>query len=279
MRSMWKGHLRFHLVTIPIKLYSAAETSSTISFNQLHEKDNGRIGYVKTCKRCGQEVPNDEIVKGYQYEPDQYVIVDDEDLDKLRVRSTKIIDIEGFVNRDEVHPTLFEKPYYAGPDGVVATKTYALLREALARSDKIGVGRVVLRDRESFVAMAPHGPGIVFYKLRFPQEVRPVQAVPQIDEAAEVDEKELKLASQLVDTMAIAFSELEFVDHYQQALKELITAKIEGREIVTAEEEEREPVDILSALEESIERAREDRKPMQKADGRAGRKRSRKTGS
>jgi DNA end-binding protein Ku len=267
MRAMWKGHLRFHLVTIPIRLFSAEESSNRISFNQLHREDNGRIGYVKTCKKCGKEVSGSDIVRGYEYEPDQYVVLRDEDIDQLKVKSTKIIEIEGFVDASEVHPMLYDKPYFAGPDGPVATKSYALLREALARSGKMGVGRVVLRDREDVVVMSPIGPGIVMYKLRYSHEVRDVHDVPQVDEASGVKESELDLAQQLIDTMSRPFDEIEYRDRYQEALKELIQARIEGREVVVVEEEEEAPVDIMSALQASIAQARASREPMQRADG------------
>jgi DNA end-binding protein Ku len=278
MRSMWKGHIRFHLVTIPIRLYSAEESSNRISFNQLHRQDHGRIGYVKTCKKCGQEVAGEEIVRGYEYEPDQYVVLKDEDLDQLKVKSTKIIEIEGFVDAEEVHPMLYDKPYFAGPDGPVATRSYALLREALARSGKMGVGRIVLRDREDVVVMSPIGPGIVLYKLRYAQEVRDVHDVPQVEETAEVKESELELAQQLIETMSRPFEEIEYRDRYQEALKELIEARIEGREVVTVEEEEAAPADIMSALEASIAQARASREPMKRADGKRAPRKKAKAG-
>ena len=127
MRAIWKGHIRFSLVTIPIRIYNAIETSESISFNQLHKECNGNIGYDKKCKKCGEVVKNESIVKGYKYEPDQYVIIEDSDFEKVRLKSTKVIEIEGFVDESEVHPTLFDSPYYAGPDGEVASKAYALL--------------------------------------------------------------------------------------------------------------------------------------------------------
>src|SRR5690606_19884524 len=127
MRSIWKGHIRFSLVTIPIRIYNAIETSETISFKQLHKEDNGPIGYDKRCRKCNKNVKMEDIVKGYQYEPDQFVIIEPEDLDKLKLKSTKVIEIEGFVDATEVPATLYDAPYYAGPDGDVAAKTFALL--------------------------------------------------------------------------------------------------------------------------------------------------------
>ena len=135
MRAIWKGHIRFSLVTIPIRVYGAIETAQTMRFNQLHKDCNGAIGYQKKCKKCGESVDKEEIVKGYQYEPEQYVIVEQSDFDKLKLKSTKAIDIEGFVDASEVHSTLFDTPYFVGPDGEVASKPYNLLCQTQAGQD------------------------------------------------------------------------------------------------------------------------------------------------
>lgn len=264
MRAIWKGHIRFSLVTIPIAVYSAIETSKMISFNQLHKEDNGRVGYQKKCKKCGDILGKDDIVKGYEYEPDQYVLIDDEDFEKVKVKSTKVIEIEGFIDAEEVHPTLFEAPYYAGPDGPVAAKAYALLAQTLRDTGKMGIGRVALRDRENIVMITPHGPGLVMYKLRFPDEVRAVDKVPQLD-GLEADKDQLKLARTLVDSMATSLADIEMVDHYKAAINEMVVAKVEGKEVVTVEEEDRPVVDIMTALKESIEKAKDSKKPMKKA--------------
>src|SRR6266480_5835798 len=126
MRSIWKGHIRFSLVTIPIRIYNAVNTEETIRFNQLHKEDHGAVGYEKKCKKCGKALTAEEIVKGYQFEPEQYVIVSPEDVEKIKLKSTKVIEIEGFIDASEVHPTLYESPYFAGPDGLVAAKTYSM---------------------------------------------------------------------------------------------------------------------------------------------------------
>ncbi len=267
MRAMWKGHIRFSLVTIPVRIYNAIETAETIRFNQLHKECNGNIGYVKKCKKCEEVVKNEDIVKGYKYEPDQYVIVEQEDLDKIKLKSTKIIEIEGFVDASEVHPTLYDSPYFAGPDGEVASKAYALLCETLRRSDKLGVGRVVLRDRENVMLLSPHPDrGLMLYKLRYPQEIRSIKEVPLVN-GMEADEQQLKLAETLVDSMTTSFNALELKDRYKDALRDLIQEKIEGKEIVAVEEEERPVVDIMTALKQSIEQAKTEKKPMKKATG------------
>src|SRR5256885_15112381 len=164
MRSIWKGHIQFSLVTIPIRIYNAVDTEETIRFNQLHKEDNGAVGYEKKCKKCGKTLTAEEIVKGYQFEPEQYVIVSPEDIAKIKLQSTKVIEIEGFIDAGEVHPSLYESPYLAGPDGPVAAKTYSLLSEALKASGKVAVGKVGLRDREEAVTMAPQDGGLMLYK-------------------------------------------------------------------------------------------------------------------
>src|SRR5467141_5193456 len=182
MRSIWKGHIRFSLVTIPIRIYNGVDTEETIRFNQLHKDDNGAVGYEKKCKKCGKALSAEEIVKGYQFEPEQYVIVSPDDLAKIKLKSTKVIEIEGFIDAAEVHPSLYESPYLIGPDGPVAAKTYSLLSQALKTSGKVGVGKVVLRDREEVVMISPLDGGLVLYKLRNPQELRKMDDVPQIEQ-------------------------------------------------------------------------------------------------
>src|SRR4051812_17149033 len=217
MRSIWKGHIRFSLVTIPIRIYNAVDTDETIRFNQLHKEDNGPVGYEKKCKKCGKALTTEEIVKGYQFEPEQYVIVSAEDLAKVKIQSTKVIEIEGFIDATEVHPSLYESPYLAGPDGPVAAKTYALLSEALNASGKVGVGKVVLRDREEAMMIAPQDGGIMLYRLRQPSEVRKMADVPQL-ERKDINKDELKLSISLVESMASTMGELDLTDRYKEAL-------------------------------------------------------------
>lgn len=274
MRAIWKGHIRFSLVTIPVRIYNALDSAQTISFNLLTREGHHPVAYEKKDKVTGKVLRNEDIVKGYQYEPGQYVIIEQEDLDKIKLKSTRIIEIEGFVQANEVHPTLYETPYFIGPDGDVAAKTYALLTAALKETGKVGVGRVVLRDRETPVLLNPHEGGILMYKLRYPDELRSIREVPQLIEA-KADKEQLKLAKSLIDSMSVKFSSIKLEDHYLIELKKLIKAKIEGREIVSVEEPEPEVVDIMTALKESIARAKQ--KPMEKAKGKTAEKVSSKT--
>ena len=266
MRAIWKGHIRFSLVTIPIRVYGAIDSAQSIRFNQLHKDCNGMVGYQKKCKKCGESLDKEEIVKGFQYEPDQFVIVEDSDFNALKLKSTKAIDIEGFVDKSDVHTTLFDTPYFVGPDGEVASKPFNLLCHTLKKTGKMGIGRVVLRDREDVVLIAPEQNGIMFYKLRYPDEIRDINSVPDLNTGDPTDE-ELKLAETLVASMNIKLADIELKDRYGDALRDVINAKIDGKEIVTVEEEEKEVVDIMTALKASIEQAKSEKKPMKKATG------------
>ncbi|HZJ16254.1 MAG TPA: Ku protein [Chthoniobacteraceae bacterium] len=266
MRSIWKGHIQFSLVTIPVRIYNAVDTKEAIQFNQLHKEDNGPVGYDRKCKKCGKVLTAEEIVKGYQFEPEQYVIVSPDDLAKIKLKSTKVIEIEGFIDSSEVHATLYESPYFAGPDGSVAAKPYSLLTQALKTSGKVAVGKVVLRDREDAVMIAPLDGGLVLYKLRSPKELRKMESVPQI-EKREVNKDELKLSVSLVESMTSTLEKLDLTDRYRDALREMIEAKIAGKEVVSVAEEEKPVVDIMTALKQSIERTKAQKKPMEKAKG------------
>ena len=264
MRSIWKGHIRFLLVAIPIRVYNAIEASERIQFNQLHREDFGPIGYDKRCKKCSQVVTNDEITKGYQYEPDRYASVEPEEIAKVKIKTTRAVDILGFVESSEIPSTFFDSPYYIGPDGPVAEKPFALLRQVLRDTGKVGLAKVVLRDREDLVAVFPHGDGIVLQKLRYPAEVRKMEDVPEIDAVPKIDKKELSLATSLVEQMVTTFSEIDTVDHYHEALRKLIDSKIKGKKVAEFEKEEEIPrLDIMTALKKSLQAS--SRKPMVKA--------------
>lgn len=273
MRSIWKGHIRFLLVAIPIRVYNALEASERIQFNQLHRDDFGPIGYDKRCKKCGEIVTNDQITKGYQYEPDRYAIVEPEEIAKIKIKTTRAVDILGFVESSEVAPMFFDSPYYIGPDGPVAEKPFALLRQVLKDTGKIGLAKVVLRDREDLVAVFPHDDGIVLQKLRYPAEVRKVEDVPEIDAAPKLDKKELALATSLVEQMITTFADIDTVDHYHEALRNLIDSKIKGKKVTEFEKYEEPPrMDIMTALKKSLQAS--SRKPMVKAAPTASKKKA-----
>jgi len=264
MRSIWKGHIRFLLVAIPVRVYNAIEASEKIQFNQLHREDYGPIGYDKRCKKCSQIVSNDQITKGYQYEPDRYAIVEPEDIAKIKIKTTKAVDIIGFVDAGEIPTTFYDAPYFAGPDGPVSEKPYALLREVMKQTGKVGLGKVVLRDREDLVAVFPMEDGLVLQKLRYPHEVRSIENVPEVTTAKSLDKKELALATTLVEQMTTTLEEIDMTDQYHEALKTLIDSKVKGKKTVEFEPVEELPrLDIMSALKKSLQAS--SRKPMVKA--------------
>jgi DNA end-binding protein Ku len=248
-------------------VYNALSSSESISFNLLHKDCSGSIGYLKRCKKCGETVGNDQIVKGYQYEPDKFVIVEKEDLEKVRLKSTRIIEISGFIDASLIDPVMCDAAYFAGPDGAVASAAYGLLSETLQKTGKVGVGKVVIRDREEAVMIGPMGKGLVMYKLRSPGEIRQMAEVPGLDEIGPADAPAVKLAESLVEAMTTELSALDLTDRYAQAVREIINAKIQGKEIVSIVEEEQPSIDIMTALKASIEQAKTQMKPMEQAPG------------
>lgn len=261
MRSIWKGHIRFSLVTIPIQIFNGINSSSNISFNQIHKKDMGRVAYRKVCRTCGDELHMRDIVKGYEYADDQYIILEKQELDAIKLKSTRAIDIEAFVDLDEVHPSRFEAVYFVGPNGDVAKKTFGLFCAVLKKSGKAGIGRIILREKEDVVLLTPEGQGLIMYKLRYPDEVRSLEDVPDLD-GIEVDDAQLELAETLVQSLVTTFDQIDFEDRYKEALMDLVNEKIDGKEIVSISEEseDRPVIDIMDALKASIEQAKKVKK-------------------
>jgi DNA end-binding protein Ku len=217
-------------------------------------------------------VTSDQITKGYQYEPDRYAIVEPEDIAKVKIKTTRAVDIIGFVDSAEIPRTFYDSPYYAGPDGPVSEKPYALLREVMKQTGKVGIGKVVLRDREDLVALFPHEDGLVMQKLHYPKEIRSISDVPDLDGATKVDKNEMKMATMLVEQMVTTLAEIDTVDQYHQALRKLIDSKIKGKKVVEFEVEELPRLDIMSALKKSLQQS--NRKPMVKATTAATKKKA-----
>ncbi len=255
MKTIWKGHIRFSLVNIPIQLYSAVNSGSEIRFNQLHKKDFGRIRYKKVCSTCDDVMATDDIVKGFQYEDDKYVVVEKNEFKNIRHKSTKVIEVEAFVELDEVHPSRFEAIYYVGPREAAAGATYNLFIAALEKTGKAGVGKVVLRDKEDVVLLVAHKKRLLMYKLRYPEELKQIEDVPEVV-LNDVADEQLQLAETLIKSLEKDFEKVEFFDEYQHKMRNLIDAKIEGKELVQPEEAEEEAImDITDALKASIENA------------------------
>ena len=259
MRSIWKGHIRFSLVTIPVLVYNGVDNKGNLRFNQLYKKTGGRIKYKKFCKISGEEVKHGDIVKGYEYEPDTYVVMTEKDFDNIRLESNRIVDVNAFVDIGEIDPIRYEHVYYLAPNGDIALSTFALLRQALKKSGKVGLGRIILRDREDVVVLEAREQIIVMYKLRYHYELNTVDEVPNLKTEPDPDAAQLELADTLIQSLSKPFSEIDFTDRYREAMLSVIQDKIDGKEIVQVIEEEKEKpvIDIMDALKRSIEEAKE----------------------
>jgi DNA end-binding protein Ku len=254
LRSSWKGYLRVSLVSCPVRLYTASSTAEKISFHNLAPGSMSRIAMVPTDPTTGKAVPREELQKGYEFEKGRYVIISEEELDNIQVESNKVIDVTHFVADAEVDPLYFDSPYWLAPDGKMANETFRVLAEAMRREGKAGIGRLVLSSRERPVLLSPRGKGMMIRTLRAPEEVRRETAYFEDIEEAKLDESMIKLAQQIVAQNTVEFDPKLFVDRYQEALAELIKAKIKGEKIVTAEVAEPAPVvDLMAALKKSLE--------------------------
>jgi DNA end-binding protein Ku len=265
-RATWKGYLKISLVNIPIKVFPATESSGTIAFNQLHDECQTRIQQKRWCPSCEREVPNTEIVKGYEFEKGRYVIMSDEDFDKVRTESTRIIDLVQFADEKSIDPMYVDRTYYLAPDGGVASDAFAVMREGM--KGKVGVGKLALYGREYLVAVKPHERGIVMYTLHHAAEIR---SIDQIDELgavpAKVKPEEIKLAKQVIETFEGPLNLADYKDEYREGLQAIIDAKIAGREIVATAEPEAPPrvVNLMDALKKSLDSVSSGKKKTAKA--------------
>jgi DNA end-binding protein Ku len=251
-RPIWKGTISFGMVTIPVRLYTATE-SKDISFRQLHEPDNARIQYQRFCPVEERKVELDEIVKGYEYTKDRYVIVTDEDFENLPVAGKRTIELAAFVDAKDIDPIYYEKTYYLEPEEIGA-KPYALLVKALEEKGKTAIGKIAIRSRERLCALRLMNGQLALETLLYADEVRPQEQVGEI----QVSEAEMKVALALIELLEEKFDIAQYHDEYRNALSQLIEAKLEGHEIVAPEEpEEAAPaVDLMAALKASVEAAR-----------------------
>ncbi len=254
MRAIWKGAVSFGLVSVPVKLYAATE-SHDVSFRQVHAKDGGRIKYQRVCSIDGEEVPYSDIAKGYETEDGEMVILDDDDFADLPSASSREISVERFVPREQIDPMLFEKSYYLEPENT-GTKPYALLRQALLDADRVAVATVAIRNRTSVAVLRVKDDVIVLQTMMWPDEVR----TPDFSvESGDVKPAEVKMANMLVETLAGDFDASEFEDDYAGAVEALVKAKIEGGEVKktpTSTKSSGEVVDLLAALQRSVDAAK-----------------------
>ena len=254
--AIWTGTISFGLVTVPVRAVSATR-SRDVRFNQLEQATGARIRYRRVSEQTGDEVPNDQIVKGYEIAPGQYVTISDEEIKSLAPKASRTIDIEDFVDLDDIDPVFFEQPYYLAPDPS-SIKPYRLLVEAMTELRKVAIGRFVMRSKEHLVAIRPVDGLLCLETMRYADEIVPAgEVVPPIEEGEEPSERELEMARQLVTSLASEFTPDKYHDAYREDLLGLIERKAAGEEVVArpAAEETGKVLDLMAALEASLARA------------------------
>lgn len=258
-RPIWSGQLRLALVTVPVQLYSALQSGGRIAFHQVHAPTGKRVRYEKVVPGVGP-VDTDEIVKGYELPDGNYVLLEPEEIDAVKIEASRILDLVQFVDYDEIDPIYFDRPYYVAPDGELADEAYGVLREALRRARKMAVGQFVMRGQEHVAALKPCGRGLLLETLRYPDEVR--EAAPLFADVADEkpDPELLDLATELIRRKTMPFDPRMFEDRYSEALHAMIDAKVEKRAVVDVSEEEQpsggaKVIDLVEALKQSVRRS------------------------
>ena len=281
-RSIWRGVLSFGMVAIPIRMYLATESSSKVSFNLLCPEHKTRIKNRRWCPEGEHEVQWGDVIKGYEYEKGSYVVMEDEDLEKLPLKSSKAIDIAGFIEDEELPgPIYYQSAYYLEPEKNAA-KPYKLLQKTLEKNKRVAIAKFALRDRERLVSVRPLDGVLLLNTLHWPDEIRNTEDL-DLPEDVTVSAKEVQMAQTLVDAMAMKFEPDEFKDEYKEAVDDIVRAKVEGKEVIEAAEPEAETtvVDLMAALKASVERAKKggktDRKTTRAAAGRKTTARKRKS--
>jgi len=253
-RSIWSGAISFGLVNVPVKLYNAVQRKN-VQFHQLHGADHGRIQQRRVCSIDGQEVAFEDLVKGYEFTPGQYVVVEPEELEAVAARKTRLIEVEQFIDLDEVDPLMFDSSYYVAP-AVGAAKPFRLMVDAMRAAGKVGIGRFVLRQKEHLVALRVQGDALVLVTLVYADEVVPAASLEDAgDGLADVSERELAMARQLIEMLSAPFDPERFHDEYREALLALIERKVTGEEIAIAPpvSEPAAVPDLMAALQASVE--------------------------
>jgi DNA end-binding protein Ku len=255
-RTYWKGHLRLSLVSIPIDVYNAVESQSEISFRQIHKPSGRRVSYEKTVSGIGK-IENSDIVKGYEVEPDVYVILEPEEIDAVKLESKKTIDLVQFVDAKDIDYRYFERPYFITPADALAGEGYVVIRDALRKTGKVGLAQVTIGGREWLVAIAPLQDGLCMAMLRYADELRKPEDFFDEIPTAKPEKEMVDLAVQLITKKSAAFHPEKFENHYQTALQALVTAKVKGKKIIASPETPRalggNVVDLMAALRASVE--------------------------
>jgi len=265
-RSTWKGFLKISLVNIPVRVFPATDSAASISFNQLHAECQTRIQQKRWCPSCEREVPMSEIAKGYEFEKGRYVVMNEDDVAKVRPESTRVIDLVQFTDATAIDPIYVERPYYLAPDGKMGTDAFAVMREGM--KGKAGIGKLALYGREYLVAVLPKDNGLVMYTLRHAKEIRSMDAIDELQTVpAKVKPEEIRLARQVIENFEGDLDWEEYRDEYQEELQRIIDAKIAGEEVVaTTEEAPPKVVNLMDALRQSLDRVSTGKKKAAKAD-------------
>ena len=254
-----KTSISFGMVHIPVSLHTAVK-SNDIGFNMLHKKYNSRISYKRTCPECKDEVKPDDIVKGYQYAKGQYVVLTDEDLEKIKTPKDKTIKIEQFVNLNEINPVLYDKAYYLKPEG--ADRAFCLLKEAMKSENKVGIAKAVFSNKETLIAVRVDDNQLFLSTLFFDEEI---QKGPSQNLNIELSDKEINLAKTIIENMSEKFDAEKFKDEYKERLMDAISSKINGKEIVAPKEvKDNKIINLMEALQESLKQAEEKAKTKKK---------------
>jgi DNA end-binding protein Ku len=248
-----------------VKVFPATESSATISFNQLHAECQTRIQQKRWCPHCEREVANSELVKGYEFEKGRYVVVEEEDIQKVRVESTRVIDLVQFTDDVAIDPIYVDRAYYLAPDGAIAASAFAVMREGMA--GKAGIGKLALYGREYLIAVRPQKKGLVMYTLHHEAEIRSIDQIEELNSVpTQVKPEEMKLAKQVISTFDAELNLKDYKDEYQEGLRKIIEAKVAGQEIVAPEvEEPPKVVDLMEALRRSLDAVSADKKKPAKA--------------
>jgi DNA end-binding protein Ku len=253
-RPTWKGFLKISLVNIPVRVFPATDSAATISFNQLHAECQTRIQQKRWCPKCEKEVPISDVVKGFEFEKGRYVVMNDEDLSKVRPESTRVIDLVQFTDAAAIDPIYFERPYYLAPDGQMALESFAVIREGMR--GKAGIGKLALYGREYLVAVQPKDKGLMMYTMRRSAEIRSMGTIDELENVpVKVKPEEIKLAKQVISNFEGALDLADYRDEYQEELQRIIDAKIAGEEVVATEEQTPpKVVNLMDALRQSLDR-------------------------
>lgn len=266
MKTSWKGSISFGMVYFPVNVYTATTDVDDVKLHYLHKKCNSRLHYKKYCETCKEEVKPEDLVKGYEYEKEKYIIITEEDIEKLPLKSKKVISMLNFIDESDIDPIYFEKAYYISPSNFNSSKAFELFRQAMLETNKVGIGKITLTSNEYISLIKPYEKGLIMYLLFYSNEVRSVGNITELDYSVDIHENELKMATSLISNMtATDFNLKDYKNEYQEALKKVIEAKINGQEIVSPPEAQNNIIDLMEALKASVDATKPKAKSKAKA--------------